>query len=112
MLETQGPIISWRDGKLRRYAAANISPDQIHALSQPIVGTRLAILETLAGAGALGLSNKELGAKLQLSRQLLSHHMIQLNANKLIEKTDAKKRSPWRLTEIGTETLNDTASPA
>ena len=112
MLETQGSIISWRDGKLRRYAAANISPDQIHALSQPIVGTRLAILETLADAGALGMSNKELGAKLQLSRQLLSHHMIQLNANKLIEKTDAKKRSPWRLTEIGTETLNDTTSPA
>lgn len=112
MLETQGSIISWRDGKLRRYAAGNISPDQIHALSQPIVGTRLAILETLADAGALGLSNKELGAKLQLSRQLLSHHMIQLNANQLIEKTDTKKRSPWRLTEIGTETLNDTASPS
>lgn len=112
MLETQGTIISWRDGKLRRYAAGNISPDQIHALSQPIVGTRLAILETLADAGALGLSNKELGAKLQLSRQLLSHHMIQLNANQLIEKTDTKKRSPWRLTEIGTETLNDTASPS
>ncbi|MEZ8001794.1 MAG: hypothetical protein QMC58_06135, partial [Candidatus Poseidoniaceae archaeon] len=105
MLETQGSIISWRDGKLRRYAAANISPDQIHALSQPIVGTRLAILETLADAGALGMSNKELGAKLQLSRQLLSHHMIQLNANQLIEKTDAKKRSPWRLTAIGTETV-------
>jgi|TARA_B110000238_G_scaffold195276_1_gene234267 DNA-binding transcriptional ArsR family regulator len=108
MLETQGSIISWRDGKLRRYAAANISPDQIHALSQPIVGTRLAILETLADAGALGMSNKELGAKLQLSRQLLSHHMIQLNANQLIEKTDAKKRSPWRLTAIGTETVNGT----
>ena len=108
MLETQGSIISWRDGKLRRYAAANISPDQIHALSQPIIGTRLAILETLADAGALGMSNKELGAKLQLSRQLLSHHMIQLNANQLIEKTDAKKRSPWRLTAIGTETVNGT----
>ena len=108
MLETQGSIISWRDGKLRRYAAANISPDQIHALSQPIVGTRLAILETLADAGALGMSNKELGAKLQLSRQLLSHHMIQLNANQLIEKTDAKKRSPWRFTAIGTETVNGT----
>jgi len=54
------------------------------------------------------MSNKELGAKLQLSRQLLSHHMIQLNANQLIEKTDAKKRSPWRLTAIGTETVNGT----
>ncbi|MGY8728845.1 MAG: hypothetical protein ACKVKS_06430 [Candidatus Poseidoniales archaeon] len=106
MLETQGSIISWRDGKLRRYAAANISPDQIHSLSHPIVGTRLAILETLADAGALGLSNKEIGTKLQLSRQLLSHHMIQLNANQLIEKTEAKKRSPWRLTVIGTETVN------
>jgi hypothetical protein len=34
--------------------------------------------------------------------------MIQLNANQLIEKTDAKKRSPWRLTAIGTETVNGT----
>ena len=106
MLETQGSIISWRDGKLRRYAAANIQPDQIHALNQPIVGTRLAILQTLADAGALGMSNKEIGPRLQLSRQLLSHHMIQLNTNQLIEKTDAKKRSPWRLTATGTETLN------
>tara|TARA_B110000967_G_scaffold204671_1_gene247628 strand:+ start:943 stop:1755 length:813 start_codon:yes stop_codon:yes gene_type:complete len=112
MLETQGSIISWRDGKLRRYAAANIQPDQIHALSQPIVGTRLAILQTLADAGALGMSNKEIGTKLQLSRQLLSHHMIQLNTNQLIEKTDAKKRSPWRLTATGTETLNRKVSPA
>jgi len=106
MLETQGSIISWRDGKLRRYAAANISPDQIHAINHPVVGTRLAILETLADAGALGLSNKEIRTKLQLSRQLLSHHMIQLNANQLIEKTEAKKLSPWRLTVIGTETVN------
>jgi len=112
MLETQGSIISWRAGKLRRYAAANIQPDQIHALSQPIVGTRLAILQTLADAGALGMSNKEIGTKLQLSRQLLSHHMIQLNTNQLIEKTDAKKRSPWRLTATGTETLNRKVSPA
>ena len=111
MLETQGSIISWRDGKLRRYAAANIHPDQIHALSQPIVGTRLVILQTLADAGALGMSNKEIGTKLQLSRQLLSHHMIQLNTNQLIEKTDAKKRSPWRLTATGTETLNRKVSP-
>tara|TARA_B110001452_G_scaffold204447_1_gene174413 strand:- start:342 stop:1178 length:837 start_codon:yes stop_codon:yes gene_type:complete len=112
MLETQGSIISWRDGKLRRYAAANIQPDQIHALSQPIVGTRLAILQTLADAGTLGMSNKEIGTKLQLSRQLLSHHMIQLNANQLIEKTEAKKRSPWRLTATGTETLNRKVSSA
>ena len=107
VLETQGKIISWRDGKLRRYAAAHISPDQLHALSQPIVGTRLAILETLAEAGALGMSNKEIGAKLELSRQLLSHHMIQLSSNQLIEKTDTKKRSPWRLTLTGSETLKD-----
>ena len=110
MLETQGTIISWRDGKLRRYAAANISPDQIHAISHPIIGTRLAILETLADAGALGLSNKEIATKLQLSRQLLSHHMIQLNANQLVEKTEAKKRSPWRLTVIGTETISGTTT--
>jgi len=107
VVETQGKIISWRDGKLRRYAAAHISPDQLHALSHPIVGTRLAILETLAEAGVLGMSNKEIGTKLELSRQLLSHHMIQLSSNQLIEKTDTKKRSPWRLTLTGSETLKD-----
>tara|TARA_B100000767_G_scaffold64812_2_gene61115 strand:- start:1587 stop:2420 length:834 start_codon:yes stop_codon:yes gene_type:complete len=110
VLETQGSIISWRDGKLRRYAAANIPTDQLHVISHPILGTRLAILQTLADAGVLGLSNKEVETKLQLSRQLVSYHMIQLNTNELIEKAGENKRSPWRLTATGTKTVSGNIS--
>lgn len=110
MLETQGSIVSWRDGKLRRYAAANIPSDQLHVISHPILGTRLAILQTLADAGVLGLSNKEIETKLQLSRQLVSYHMIQLNTNELIEKAGQNKRSPWRLTATGTKTVSGNIS--
>lgn len=110
MLETQGSIVSWRDGKLRRYAAANIPSDQLHVISHPILGTRLAILQTLADAGVLGLSNKEIETKLQLSRQLVSYHMIQLNTNELIEKAGQNKRSPWRLTATGTKTVRGNIS--
>ena len=104
-LETQGKIISWRDGKLRRYAASHVSPEQRSAIAHPIIGTRLAILETLSDAGQLGLSNGEVAKHLQLSRQLLSYHMKQLNQDSFVEKTLQKKRSPWRLTPQGSEVL-------
>jgi hypothetical protein len=109
ILEVQGAIISWRDGKLRRYATSNLTTNEINSITSPIVGTRLAILRVLSDAGALGLTNKEIRNKLEISRQLLSHHINKLNSNQLIEKSGLKKRSPWRLTEPGLEILNSTS---
>ena len=109
ILEVQGAIISWRDGKLRRYATSNLTTNEINSITSPIVGTRLAILRVLSDAGALGLTNKEIGNKLEISRQLLSHHINKLNSNQLIEKSGVKKRSSWRLTEPGLEILNSTS---
>jgi len=104
-LETRGKIISWRDGKLRRYAASHVSIEQRNAVTHPLIGTRLAILQTLSDAGQLGLSNGEVAKHLELSRQLLSYHMKQLNQDSFVEKTLPKKRSPWRLTPQGSEVL-------
>ena len=107
MLETQEQIISWRDGKLRRYAASHVLPADIEKIAHPLIGTRLAILETLSDAGDLGLSNTEIRRKLELSRQLLSHHMKQLQNNNFVEKAQPKNRAPWRLTSQGLETLSN-----
>lgn len=105
MLEAQNKIISWRDGKLRRYAAAHLSNEQRAAVAHPVIGTRLAILETLSQAGQLGLSNTQIAEELQLSRQLLSYHLKSLSEESFIEKTLSKRRSPWKLTSNGQEIL-------
>ena len=109
ILEVQGAIMSWRDGKLRRYATSNLTTNEINSITSPIVGTRLAILRVLSDAGDLGLTNKEIRNKLEISRQLLSHHINKLNSNQLIENSGVKKRSSWRLTEPGLEILNSTS---
>lgn len=105
MLEAQGEIISWRDGKLRRYAAAHLSAEQRAAVAHPVIGTRLAILETLSQAGQLGLSNARIAEQLQLSRQLLSYHIKSLSEESYIEKALPKRRSPWILTTTGEEAV-------
>ena len=51
LLESRGEVISWRDGKLRRYAVSGLSKEEIGRIRNPIVGTRLAILEILAESG-------------------------------------------------------------
>ena len=106
MLETQNEIISWRDGKLRRYAAAHLSIEQRATIAHPVIGTRLAILETLSRAGQLGLSNAKIAEQLQLSRQLLSYHIKSLSEESFIEKVLPKRRSPWILTTNGKEILD------
>lgn len=104
-LEVTNQIISWRDGKLRRYAASHLSIDQRTSVAHPIIGTRLAILETLSNAGQIGLSNSDLAQELHLSRQLTSYHMKSLSQASLIEKTHSKRRSPWKLTTKGFNAL-------
>ena len=110
-LETSKQIVSWRDGKLRRYAAATLPADRRASITHPIVGTRLAILETLSDAGQVGLSNTQLAEKLRLSRQLTSYHVKYLSHASFIERTQSKKRSPWILTVQGLDTIAPTQDP-
>lgn len=105
VLESSGQIISWRDGKLRRYAVATLSKEEAKRVKNPIAGTRLAILEVLADSGNLGLSGSEIRIKLEISRQLLSHHLAELRASELVEAANQAKRPKWRVSLGGQDTL-------
>ena len=105
ILEREGSVMSWRDGKLRRYAASSINPNDIDQIKSPLVGTRLAILQVLSQSGALGLSGKEIRSQLEISRQLLSHHLRVLNNNGFIEKAGSSRKAPWKISHDGVQAL-------
>ncbi len=105
-LEGQGEVISWRDGKLRRYAVSSLTKEELSRIRNPIAGTRLAILEVLADSGQIGLKGSEIKTKLQISRQLLSHHLSELKFAELVEPASEARRPNWRLSSIGLETLS------
>lgn len=104
-LETTGEVISWRDGKLRRYAISSLSQEELGRIRNPIAGTRLAILEVLAESGHLGLRGSEIRTKLEISRQLLSHHLAELRAVELVEAATESRRPNWRLSDVGVDVL-------
>ncbi|MDP7002375.1 MAG: winged helix-turn-helix transcriptional regulator [Candidatus Thalassarchaeaceae archaeon] len=101
VLESQGEVISWRDGKLRRYAIASLSREEVGRIRNPIIGTRLAILEVIANSGNVGISGTEVRKKLEISRQLLSHHIRELRNAGMVEAAAEARRPPWRLSEAG-----------
>tara|TARA_Y100000741_G_scaffold252074_1_gene193922 strand:+ start:135 stop:983 length:849 start_codon:yes stop_codon:yes gene_type:complete len=105
-LEGQGQVISWRDGKLRRYAVSSLTKEELSRIRNPIAGTRLAILEVLADSGQIGLKGSDIKTKLQISRQLLSHHLSELKSAELVEPASESRRPNWRLSSIGLETLS------
>lgn len=105
VLESQGEVISWRDGKLRRYAIATLSQEEVSRIRNPIAGTRLAILEVLANSGNVGLSGSDIRERLAISRQLLSHHLMELRNAELVEAASEARRPNWRLSETGHQTL-------
>ena len=104
-LESQGQIISWRDGKLRRYAIASLTKEEVSRIRNPIAGTRLAILEVLAESGNIGLSGTEIRVKLAISRQLLSHHLSELRNGEMVEPATEALRPKWRLSDTGKNVL-------
>jgi len=110
VLENNGKIISWKDGKLRRYAVSGISKSELKNIRNPIMGTRLAILEILSNSGKLGLSNSEISKKLSISRQLMSYHISELKTSKYIGSNVVSKRSKWVLTDLGVDILNSSSS--
>ena len=105
-LEGQGEVISWRDGKLRRYAVSSLTKEELSRIRNPIAGTRLAILEVLADSGQIGLKGSDIKTKLQISRQLLSHHLSELKSAELVEPASKLRRPNWRLSSIGLEALS------
>ena len=107
ILESKNQIISWRDGKLRRYAISSLSREEIGRIKNPIVGTRLAILDVLSDSGSLGLSGTEIRKKILISRQLLSHHLSELRKADVIEPSSERKRPNWRLSSMGKEILDN-----
>ena len=104
-LESQGQIISWRDGKLRRYAVSTLTREEVSRIRNPIAGTRLAILEILAESGNIGLSGTEIRVKLVISRQLLSHHLSELRDGEMVEAASEALRPNWRLSDTGKDVL-------
>jgi len=104
-LESAGQVISWRDGKLRRYAVSSLTQEEVSRIKNPIIGTRLAILEVLSGSGNIGMSGRELQEKLEISRQLLSHHLMELRNGDYVEAASAARRPKWRLSGSGLDVL-------
>ena len=105
ILESKDQVISWRDGKLRRYAISSLSREEMGRIKSPIVGTRLAILDIISDSGSLGLSGTEIRKRTLISRQLLSHHLSELRKAEVIEPSSKSKRPNWRLSRKGEETL-------
>lgn len=105
VLESRGEVYSWRDGKLRRYAPSGIPEAEMGRIKNPIIGTRLAILEVLADSGMLGVSGSEIRKKTMISRQLLSHHISELRKSDIVEPASESKRPNWKLSSKGKETL-------
>lgn len=101
LLESQGGVISWRDGKLRRYAVSSLSREEVGRVRNPIIGTRFAILEVIANSGNVGISGTEVRKKLKISRQLLSHHIRELRNAGMVEAAAESRRPPWRLSDAG-----------
>jgi len=101
LLESQGEVISWRDGKLRRYAVSSLSREEVGRVRNPIIGTRFAILEVISNSGNVGISGTEVRKKLKISRQLLSHHIRELRNTGMVEAAAESRRPPWRLSDAG-----------
>ena len=110
VLENKGAIISWKDGKLRRYAVSHISINELDNIRNPIMGTRLAILEVLSKSGNIGLSNSEISKKLSISRQLMSYHILELKRYEYINDEQLSKRPQWKLTDLGKKILKTSYS--
>ena len=104
-LESSGQIISWRDGKLRRYAISSLTKEEVSKIRNPISGTMLAILEVLADTGNLGMSGPDISRKLQISRQLLSHHLSELRNGGMIEAASTSRRPNWKVSNSGLDAL-------
>ena len=83
----------------------SILSEEVSRIKNPIIGTRLAILEVLSDSGSFGMSGGELQKKLEISRQLLSHHLMELRNGEYVEAASEARRPKWRLSDNGMNAL-------
>jgi DNA-binding MarR family transcriptional regulator len=100
-LEKAGELISWQDGRRRRYAVSGTDPKKLYELESPVTGMQRAILEVLSSAGDLGISTVEIRIKLEASKQLMAYHLKQLQERELIDKAGKGRKAIWQLSVLG-----------
>jgi len=105
VLEKEGRIISWPDGKVRRFASSGIDQHRLKELQSPVTGTQFAILQLLSDAGTIGIKSGELRTRLETSRQLLSYHMKQLSEREFVKSTGRGRAVRWSLLSEGRKHL-------
>jgi predicted transcriptional regulator len=107
VLEKEGRIITWIDGRVRRFASSGIDQHRLAELKSPVTGMQVAILQILSDSEALGIKSGELRMRLETSRQLMSYHMKQLTERKFVKSTGKGRAVRWNLLEAGKEQLNN-----
>lgn len=100
-LEKAGEVISWQDGRRRRFAVSGTDPKRLHELKSPVTGMQQAILEVLAEADDLGISAVEIRAKLEASKQLMAYHLKQLQNREMVAKNGKGRKATWQISPHG-----------
>jgi len=109
VLEKEGRIISWLDGRIRRFASSGIDPKRMADLQHPVTGMQFVILNYLAQSGEIGMSSTELLATLEASRQLMNHHMRSLKERGFVESSGRGRASRWHILPDGMRGLEAAA---
>ena len=109
VLEREGRIISWVDGKVRRFASSGIDQKRLKELQSPVVGMQIAILQILAENEQIGIKSGELRVKLETSRQLLSYHMKQLSDREFVSSSGKGRALKWSILEKGMRQLENSS---
>jgi predicted transcriptional regulator len=107
ILEKEGRVISWMDGRVRRFASSGVDQSRLQEIQNPVTGMQIAILQVLSESGALGIHTGELRTKLATSRQLLSYHMKQLSERNFVKSSGRGRSLRWNLLEEGQKKLDN-----
>lgn len=107
ILEKEGRVISWMDGRVRRFASSGVDQSRLKEIQNPVTGMQMAILQVLSDSGTLGIQAGDLRIKLDTSRQLLSYHMKQLTEKEFVTSTGRGRSIRWSLLADGQNQLNN-----
>lgn len=107
ILEKEGRVITWMDGRVRRFASSGVDQTRLQDIQNPVTGMQIAILQVLSESGALGIHTGELRTKLATSRQLLSYHMKQLSERNFVKSSGRGRSLRWNLLEEGQKKLDN-----
>ncbi len=107
VLEKEGRIISWVDGRVRRFASSGVNQERLKEIKSPVTGMQIAILQILSESGKIGIQSGDLRVKLETSRQLLSYHMKQLIERDFVTSTGKGRALRWLLLDEGETQLHN-----